>query len=355
MFIWRIIVAMKALWKTMLDGASEEALLAVDLYNQPSQPRRLEGFLVHMHIAWTYLLQTEFRKDGKDYYYRLPNGRFEKVDGEPKAWDLSRCVEERWSDASPVQKNLELTIALRNKIEHHYQEAITLVTSGYAQALLLNFEDELTTKFGEGRTLGDRLRFPVFVGDITPLGNTRIKELRGALPKKTRDFLARFEAGLAADIAQDQRYEFRVTLVPKTGAKTEADRAISFVRDTDLTEEQKKAFQSLGTSGNVIVREQVRPVASADKLRPSTATTKIQEQIPFQFRVSHFVRAWKKLAVRPATGDPRPERTIEKYCVYDIPHKDYLYTEAFIEKVVREASTKDKFKTLTGLTPEDKA
>lgn len=50
---------MKAHWRTILDGARDEALLAVDLYNQPRQPRRLEGFLVHMHIAWLYLLQAE--------------------------------------------------------------------------------------------------------------------------------------------------------------------------------------------------------------------------------------------------------------------------------------------------------
>lgn len=335
----------------MLGGACEEAILAVDLYNQPNQPRRLEGFLVHMHIAWTYLLHAEFHKDKVDYHYRLPNGRFEKIDGEPKTWDLSRSVAERWLDTDPVRKNIELTIALRNKIEHHYHEAIALVTSGYAQALLLNFEDELTSKLGAEYSLGDRLRFPIFVGDITPLGNTKINELRDNLPRNTRDFLARFESALTPEITQDQRYEFRITLVPKIGAKTEADRAMSFVRESDLSDEQKRAFETLGATGNVIVREQVRPVASADKLKPTTAALRIQEQIPYQFGVSHFVRAWKTLRVRPLTGDLHPERTTEIYCVYDVPHKDYLYTEAFITKVVSEADTEAKFRELTGLQP----
>lgn len=82
----------------MLEGARDEGLLAVDLYNQPRQPRRLEGFLVHMHIAWVYLLQAEFTRDGIDYRYRLPNNRFERIDGEPKTWDLKKCVSERWPD-----------------------------------------------------------------------------------------------------------------------------------------------------------------------------------------------------------------------------------------------------------------
>lgn len=42
-------LSMKARWKVTLDGAKDEALLAVDLYNQPSRPRHLEGFFVHMH------------------------------------------------------------------------------------------------------------------------------------------------------------------------------------------------------------------------------------------------------------------------------------------------------------------
>jgi hypothetical protein len=54
---------------------------------------------------------------------------------------------ERWDDNDPVRKNLELSIGLRNKIEHRYHEATTLVTSGYAQALLLNFEEELLTRY----------------------------------------------------------------------------------------------------------------------------------------------------------------------------------------------------------------
>jgi|SRR5215216_5527160 hypothetical protein len=39
---------------------------------------------------------------------------------------------------------MELSIGLRNKVEHRYHEAINVVAMGYAQALLLNYEKELT-------------------------------------------------------------------------------------------------------------------------------------------------------------------------------------------------------------------
>jgi len=338
----------------MLDGSREEALLAVDLYNQTRQPRRLEGFLIHMHLAWLYLLHAQFHRDHRDYHFRKPNGRFERVDGEPKTWDLAKSVAERWPQIGAVRKNLELTIALRNKIEHRYHEAIVLATSGYAQALLLNYEEELTSAFGPQFSLGEALRFPIFVGSLTAIGNARIEELRAELPKTTKDFLAHFEADLDPGIASDQRYEFRINLVPKLGAKTEADTAMTFVREADLSDDERAALQELGRSGRVVVREQVRSVASAGKVKPSVAVSLIQKRIQFKFNMAHFVKAWHVTNCRPAGDSANPERTDERYCVYDEPHKDYLYTQAFIEKLVRESRDAESFERFFGYPPEAK-
>jgi hypothetical protein len=350
-----IVIDMRAAWRIMLDGAIEEALLAVDLYNQPRRPRRLEGFLVHMHTAWLYLLHAEFRRDGVDYRYRLPNGRFERIEGEPRTWDLQKCVEEHWPDGGPERLNLELTIALRNRIVHRYHEATALVVSGYAQALLLNFEEELTNSFGSAMSLGEQLRFPIFAGDITALGEAKTEELRESLPKTTRDFLARFEANLDSSIANDQRYEFRVTLVPTLSAKSDADRALRFIRESELSDGDKKALQELGRTGTVVVREQTRPVASADKFTPSSVVEQVRDEIPFHFHMGHFVRAWKAMGCRPATGAQDPKRTDERYCVYDVPHGDYLYKAAFVNKVVREIRTAERFERFLGLPPKPKA
>lgn len=101
-----------------IEASRQEALLAVDLYNESKRDRRLEAFFVHMHLAWPYLLHARFRRDEIDHHYRETNGHFVRVDGEPKAWELARCAEERWDESSPVRKNLELTILIRNRIEH---------------------------------------------------------------------------------------------------------------------------------------------------------------------------------------------------------------------------------------------
>jgi Protein of unknown function (DUF3644) len=75
-----------------------------------------EGFVVHMHVAWLYLLHARFIRDNIDYRYRDQQKprRFVKVDGEYKRWELARCVEQRWPDPNdPVRKNLEFFIGLR--------------------------------------------------------------------------------------------------------------------------------------------------------------------------------------------------------------------------------------------------
>jgi hypothetical protein len=63
-------VAPRPHWWHHLQASKQEALLAVDLYNQSNRRRRLEAFVVHMHMAWLYLLQARFERDGIDFWYR---------------------------------------------------------------------------------------------------------------------------------------------------------------------------------------------------------------------------------------------------------------------------------------------
>jgi len=345
---------MKATWKTILEGAVDEALLATDLYNQPRQPRSLEGFYVHMHLAWLYLLHAEFRREGIDIRYKYANGRIKKVDDEPKTWELKKCITQKWPEVTPVRANLEITIAIRNKIEHRYHEAVAALTAGYAHSLLINFEDELTSHFGAKYSLGDQMRFPIFVSSVSALSTARRESVVGNLSVNTRDFLAQLKSGIDDSIVNDVQLEFRVTLVQTVSSSGTADRALNFIRESDLTEEQRDVLSSLGKTGAVVVREQNRPVSGAGMMRPAAVAREVERQIPFRFTTNDCVKAWRTLKCRPGSGDQHPERTIEKYCVYDEPHGDYVYTTAFIAKIVKETGTEDKFRTFLGKEPKPK-
>src|ERR1700735_3569939 len=103
-----------------LQKSRDAALLAVETYNRPGTVFRSGGYIVLMVIAWTSLLHAGFfKRKVKPYYRKKGSKRFEKVDGDYKAWELAECVAQFFKEKNPPErKNLELFIGLRNKIEH---------------------------------------------------------------------------------------------------------------------------------------------------------------------------------------------------------------------------------------------
>lgn len=346
-------MARPARWKASVDAACAEACLAVKLYNDPSEKRSFEAFIVHMHTAWLYLLHAELQRDGIDYRYRQKDKPrcFEKVDGEPKRWELAKCVVERWPEQSPVRANIEFFIALRNKIEHRYtrfQQELALAVGGKSQALLLNFEEELTTQFGVRFSLATRLRFPVFIGTFTTEGQQALERLHTKLPNGLKRFIVQSTQALPDEVRDDDKYDLRLRVFLELVKNPATGLPIRFVREADMTEQQKATLRDTGL---VIVREQQRDVSNRGWMKPHQVVKAVASQIPFNFNMRHFVEAWKAEVVRPDWGSDHPERTMEQYCRYDEPHRDYTYSPAYVEHLVRRLGTADDFRDLLGITP----
>ena len=257
----------------MVEASRDEASLAVRLYNDATDIRSFEGFVVHLHLAWLYLLHSEFTRDNIDYrYWKRDNPRrLERIDGEPKQWELARSVRERWPDSrNPVRANLDFFIGLRNKVEHRFARdhaALAAAVSGQAQAMLLNYEKELTDQFGIASSLATRLRFPVFIGSFTGEGEKALLQLRKRLPASLRKFLAEYHTKLGSAITDDARYELRLRVLQEL-APRDRTLAIQFTRYNDLTDEERDTVEQLGRKGHVIIRERLRNVAGADELSP---------------------------------------------------------------------------------------
>lgn len=345
----------------MVQASRAEACLAARLYNDSAEERSFEGFVIHMHLAWLYLLQAELTRAGTDFrYHRKDNPRLlEKVDGEPKRWELAKCVSERWKNVDePVRRNLEFFIALRNKLEHRYvwraDLALSVALGGHAQALLLNYEEELVTAYGEPASLATRLRFPVFIGSFTEQGELALRRLRKSLPAPLRTFIAGYEASLPEGLANDRHFEFRLRVVTELAARDPDALAIQFSRYDDMSEDDKAAVEELGRKGVVIVRERQRDVVNLDRMTPRQVVREVNLQLPFVFHMGHFIAAWQSLGVRPAADADRPDQTDEKYCTYDQLHKDYGYTAAYVKKLVRSLRTVEGWREFFGKDPEHK-
>ncbi|WP_052676372.1 DUF3644 domain-containing protein [Microbacterium hydrocarbonoxydans] len=348
-------------WQSTLDASVEEACLAVRLYNDSAESRSFEGFVIHMHLAWLYLLHAEFLRDGVDYrYWDLQRkNRLLKIDGEAKRWELERSMKERWpSDSDPTRANLSLFIKLRNRLEHrhaHADEALMLNLAGHAHALLVNFEHELTSQFGDDSSLALRLRLPIFVGTFSPQGEQALRRFRKTLPKDLRAFLTEYESGLDETVINDSRYEFRLRATVELAPKDPDAVAVQFTHYSDMTDAEREAVEEMGRRGQVIVRDRKQPVSGLGKVMPKPASTMIQEGIPFIFNLNHFAAAWRRLKVRPPAGDANPHRTNPDFCEYDEPTKSYRYTKAYVQHLIKKCGTAEDFEATTGMPARLKA
>ncbi|WP_235989409.1 DUF3644 domain-containing protein [Streptomyces ureilyticus] len=306
-----------ARWHHILMESQRHALKAVDEWNCSSG--NYCDFLTHMHKAWHYLLHAEFHKVKIDYHYvDSTSGKHVLSDGEPKAWDLEWCLKQRYpNSADPVRLNAELFVALRNKVEHRYEHNLKIATGGKAQALVMNYEQEMVDHFGSKCSLADRLRFPISLQTLTAEGREQLQAAARKLPKQTRDLVAKFEAAIDPAVLEDLKYDYRVRLVPIVGSKTDADLAINFVKLDDLTEEERKTMVEAGRLGTVITRVKHVEVADKDKLLPGQVARLVEEQLPFEFHIQpEHTEMWRRLGVRPTQSGADPYDTDPRYCVY---------------------------------------
>ena len=102
---------------------------------------------------------------------------------------------------------------------------------------------------------------------------------------------------------------------------------------------------------NVLIREKQIPIANLDLHRATEVVDEVRKRLPHYFSMSTHTLAWRYFEIRPAGGDSRPERTKPQYCVWDRVHRDYVYTDAWIERLVQEFSDPNRYQTIVGSLP----
>lgn len=343
-------------WRHTLDEARRQALVAIDFYNRPGNRRSFTDFIVHVHLAWQNLLHADRLRRKEEIFYRESGSRRRFVrnsDGSKKTWDLAQCLKFEFKPEDPVKANIEFFIGLRNHVEHRYQNSVLTVTAAEAHACIINFETELTRRFGVAESLGHELKFPVFVQSLSPARYEAQKNMRRGLPQHVTSFITEFQSGLPEDIRSDVRYAYRLLLIPMRGPKTEADMALNFVRQDDLSDEDAKAM--LGKEGSVIVAEKYREAVHSDGLLPKAAARAIEEKIPFKFSVHDFTTLRKAWQIGPVTtGSKQPLPKSGAHCVYSPPFGQFVYRPSLVKKMVASLGDHSGFVRLLGKEPVPK-
>lgn len=336
--------------KDNLEKCTVSALAAVEAYNRPGRSFRTAQYLILINIAWTALFHAIFYKRGIKPWYKLRNGRYEKIDGDPKHWDLTECIKKFYTDqTTPERKNLEFLVGLRNKIEHRHLPELDPSLYGECQASLLNLESLISSTFGQSYSLSETLAVSLQFSSVQPEERIRAtRSLARSTTRSVKEYIESFRGNLPSTVLTSMKYSYNVFLVPRVANRINAaDVAVHFVKVDEASPEELRRLEQL----NVLIREKHIPIANIDLYKPSEALTRIRERCPFQVSMNTHSDAWRYFSVRPPSGSTNPERCNTKYCVYDRAHNDYLYTQAWIDKCIEALSNADTFRQIVGRRP----
>lgn len=325
--------------KTILENSLNSALNAVEVYNRPRTSFRVENYIILMVIAWTKLFHAYYQATiGEKYFYKEKNGRYKVVDGEKKAWELKECIKQfqkcsqGYKLSHAAVANLNFFIGIRNKIEHRYwaSSALDIVMFGECQALLYNYENTVVELFGDDYALNTCLAYSLQFSQLR--SSEQLKAQRELLSKDMLDikkYIEKYRSELAQDVYDSQEYSIKVLLIPKVSNNDRAELAVDFVSWNSLSEEDKENYSKV----TAIIKDKVvkQPVSNMNMMKPQQVTDAIKAKLGYNIGVNNHTCLWKAFGVRPNNSSGSKFDTNAKYCVYDEPHDDYLYTNDWVE------------------------
>lgn len=97
-----------------------------------------------------------------------------------------------------------------------------------------------------------------------------------------------------------------------------------------------------------LTRERRVPVINPGKLKPSEVVKLVQKRLGSSkiFRMNEHTQAWKYYGVRPASNANDPADCNLDYCNYDDAHKDYLYTQKWVDFLSVKLSNEIEYKAV---------
>ena len=297
-----------------------------------------------MVIAWTSILHAIFERDSVDYFYKDSDDNAVCVDRDKKAWEITECVKKHYAgQTTAITTNLEFAVRLRNKIEHRFVPSLDVHVAGECQALLLNFDDLMVAEFGDYFSLREQLAVPLQTTSVRSSSQTDIlRRFQGKNYDDLMEFLEAFRGDLDDKVYTDPRYSFRVYLIPKIGNhQSSSDAAFEFVKyDPSEPEEMESLRQHVA-----LIKDRQVPVVNPGRYKPSQVARLVEEAVARPFSVHNHRQAYLMYEIR-ATGEA-PDSCDTKFCQFDAVHKDYVYTQEWVDLLVKRMADDTEYGKVT--------
>ncbi|MGK7897705.1 MAG: DUF3644 domain-containing protein [Xenococcus sp. (in: cyanobacteria)] len=324
--------------KILLEKSRKFALMAVSNYNNPLFEFKTHSFIVNLIIAYTALFHAIFEKNSIEYFYRDKDGNPEVIDGENKAFELTKCCQVYYKDAqNSIKANLEFLIGLRNKIEHRSLPAIDLYVEGECQAAITNYENILTQEFGERYSLGSSLAISMQLTKISQQSRINaLKELQTKNYRVIKNYIDKYRDDLDDEISLSQEYRISVFLVPKLGnhAKS-ADMCIEFIKKEHLTKDELKEYEE----AIVLIKNKTNPY----KFKPGRVIELVKKTISSFNTIWLHTQCWKYYKARPKNNDPTYKG---EYCGWIEGFDGYLYTQSWVNFLIEKLADQEEYEKI---------
>ena len=141
-----------------------------------------------------------------------------------------------------------------------------------------------------------------------------------------KQYIEAYRNSLADDVFSDSQYSFRVFLIPQLcNHRSSSDCAVEFVR---YDPEHPEEFESI-KKNIALIKEKRIPVANQGRYKPQMVCDALSEKLGKKINVTLHTRAWNYYKVRKHGA--HADGCVTKYCQFDEPHQDYVYTQAWID------------------------
>lgn len=297
----------------------EAMLLAIQVFNMPLLRFKVEVFAVLSNIAWTYLLHEHYVRKGTSI-----------VHSDGTSLLLSQML--RRSD-TPLSKgivdNLGALKIIRDAVEHKVLGSFGQTFYGIFQANCLNFENTICDLFGAQLSLGQELNYALQLSRLS-LDQTKAMQKADAIGP-IEDIDAELAKLYSASEMADPEFKFKVSYSLEKASK--GDSHFTFTNNIDASKHHNVLVQKVSSDENW-------------PHKPADVITAINKRTNINFSVHNHTQAWRKLGVRPKSGSSNPGSTKPAFCTYNKAHKDYTYSDAWIDELCTIVEDSHRFAEL---------
>lgn len=301
--------------------AREAMCLAVQLFNSPAYQFKSEMFAVLANIAWTYLLH--------EFYLRK---KVKILNDEGYSLALGQMLKRADCPLSKGMKNNLATLkGIRDAVEHQLLAKADSKWLPLFQACCLNFDKALCDLFGEKLSLSNELGLSLQFAKVD--FDQLVTLAKYEIPQKIEALDAQLKKSLTEEELADIEYQFRVIYTLDSASKSRAH--VQFINPGTPEAEQIR---------NVLVKHKL-----ADDFypyKPGHVVKLVSEKLSKKFTANDHTKAWIFFKVRPRQHAKQPSNTKQEFCVYHTAHNDYTYSQAWLDYLVEQLSSKETWEKI---------